>query len=111
MRNALVALALAALVGCTTTGLQERVPAYSGSSQKTPQNLARCLAPKWQEINSSTSSVETQSGYKIAVSSLFAGTIALATIDGSASGSTVKVFLPSDWAGTQGWKDAAKNCT
>lgn len=111
MRNVLAALMALALVGCTTTGLQESAPAYSGTSQKSPQSLARCLAPKWQELNSSTSSIETESGYKIAVSSLFAGTIALAKIEGGPSGSSVKVFLPADWAGTQGWKDAAKSCT
>jgi len=110
MRNALALLITVMLAGCTTAGLQAGAPSFSGSSQKSPQSLARCLAPKWQELNSSTSSIETDTGYKIAVSSLFAGTIAIAAIDGNGSGSNVKVFLSSDWAGTQGWKDTAKTC-
>jgi hypothetical protein len=104
------ALFMMSLVGCTTAGLQEDEPVYSGSSQKAPQALARCLAPKWQEYNASTSSVETETGYKIAASAMYTGTVALAVIDQRGAGSTVRVFLPMDWAGTSGWKDAAKTC-
>ncbi|EJM73108.1 hypothetical protein [Pseudomonas sp. GM60] len=110
MRKVIAALFMMALVGCTTAGLQEDAPAYSGVSSKTPQNLARCLSPKWQEFNSSTSSIETETGYKIAASAAFTGIVALAVIDENSTGSSVRVFLPMDWAGTQGWKDAAKTC-
>ncbi|WLG43223.1 hypothetical protein [Pseudomonas sp. FP1740] len=110
MRKTIAALVLIALTGCTTSGLEKDQPAYSGQSAKTPQQLVRCLAPKWQDFNSSTSSVETETGYKIAASAMYTGTVALAIIDESSAGSTVRVFLPMDWAGTQGWKDAAKTC-
>ena len=110
MRMVVAALFMMMLVGCTTAGLQQDAPAYSGVSSKTPQSLARCLSPKWQEFNSSTSSVETETGYKIAASSAFTGIVALAVIDESGTGSSVRVFLPTDWTGTQGWKDAAKTC-
>lgn len=98
------------LSGCTTSGMQKDKPAFSASSKKTPQQFARCLGPKWQEFNPSTTSIETDSGYKISASSTFSGVVALAVVDKSNSGSLVKVFLPMDWAGTSGWKDAAKTC-
>lgn len=110
MRKTLAAIALIALVGCTTSGLQQDAPAYAGVSNKSPQSLARCLAPKWQEFNSSTSSVETETGYKIAASAMYTGTVALAVINKAGDGSSVNVFLPMDWAGTRGWKEAAQAC-
>ncbi|MGY2294235.1 hypothetical protein HX813_24055 [Pseudomonas yamanorum] len=104
------ALALVALVGCSTSGMQQGAPSFSAQSQKTPQQYARCLGPKWQEINPSTSSIETETGYKISASTAFTGVVALAVIEQSHSGSLVKVFLPTDWVGTSGWKDSAKTC-
>lgn len=104
------ALALAALAGCSTSGIQQGAPSFSAKSQKTPQQYARCLGPKWQEFNPSTSSIETESGYKLSASTAFSGVVALAVVDNASSGSLVKVFLPMDWAGTAGWKDAAKAC-
>ncbi len=104
------ALALVALVGCSTSGVQQGAPSFSAQSQKTPQQYARCLGPKWQEFNPSTSSIETESGYKLSASTAFTGVVALAVVDKSSGGSRVEVFLPMDWAGTAGWKDAAKAC-
>ena len=104
------ALALVALAGCSTSGMQQGAPSFSAQSQKTPQQYARCLGPKWQEFNPSTSSIETESGYKLSASTAFSGVVALAVVDKSSSGSLVKVFLPMDWAGTAGWKDSAKAC-
>ncbi|KJZ38936.1 hypothetical protein [Pseudomonas fluorescens] len=110
MQKTLTAMALIALAGCTTAGLEQDTPVFSGLSQKTPQQFSRCLAPKWQEFNSSTSSIETDSGYKIAASAPFNGIVALAVVDKTSVGSSVRVFLPMDWAGTRGWKDTAKTC-
>ena len=110
MRKTFTAMTLLALAGCTTSGLENDRPAFSGQSQKTPQEFARCLAPKWQAFNSSTSSIETETGYKIAASAAFTGTVALAVIDRDGQGSSARVFLPMDWSGTSGWKDAAKTC-
>lgn len=104
------ALALVALAGCSTSGVQEGKPSFSAQSQKTPQQYARCLGPKWQEFNPSTSSIETESGYKISASTAFTGVVALAVVDKSSDGSLVKIFLPMDWTGTAGWKNAAKAC-
>ena len=110
MRKAITILSLAALAGCTTSGLEKDKPVYAGESEKTPQQFARCLAPKWQDFNPSTSSVETESGYKIAASAMYTGVVALAIVDKADSGSSVRIFLPMDWAGTSGWKDAARAC-
>ncbi|SDS74997.1 hypothetical protein SAMN04489803_2141 [Pseudomonas chlororaphis] len=101
---------MALLVGCSTSGLEKDSPAFSSQTNKSPQQYARCLAPKWQEYNPSTSAIETESGYKIAASTTFSGVVALAIIDQANSGSSVRVFLPMDWVGTSGWKDAAKKC-
>ncbi|KAB0509692.1 hypothetical protein [Pseudomonas moorei] len=110
MRKAITALALIMLAGCTTSGLEKDQPAFAGQSQKTPKQLAQCIGPKWQAYNSSTSSIETESGYRIAASADLTGVVALAVIDKAQSGSTVRVFLPMDWAATSAWKDAAKAC-
>ena len=110
MRKILTAVAFIAMAGCTTSGLEKGQPAYSGQSLKTPQQLAQCLGPKWQAYNSSTSSIETETGYRIAASADLTGVVALAVIDKANSGSSVRVFLPMDWSATSGWKDAAKDC-
>lgn len=110
MKLFLGALALLVLAGCSTAGLEQDAPAFSSQSKKSPQQFARCLAPKWQEFNPSTSSIETESGYKIAASATFSGVVALAVVDQASSGSSVRVFLPMDWVGTSGWKDAARAC-
>ncbi len=110
MRSMILLLGLAMLTGCSTSGLQQGAPSFSAQSQKTPQQYARCLGPRWQELNPSTSSIETESGYKLSVSTAFSGVVALAVVDKSSSGSLVKVFLPMDWAGTAGWKSSAKVC-
>ncbi|MNY37886.1 hypothetical protein D3C86_1724750 [compost metagenome] len=110
MRKILAAMALIALAGCTTSGLEKGQPAYAGESGKTPKQLAQCLGPKWQAYNSSTSSIETETGYRIAASADLSGVVALAVIEKANAGSTVRVFLPLDWSATSGWKDAAKDC-
>lgn len=98
------------LVGCSTSGIEQDKPAFTGQSKKTAQQYVRCLAPKWQEFNPSTSSIETESGYKIAASAALSGVVALAVVDESGGGSLIRVFLPMDWAGTSGWKSSAKDC-
>lgn len=98
------------LAGCSTSGLEKDAPAFSSHTNKSPQQYARCLAPKWQGYNPSTSSVETEAGYKIVASTAFSGVVALAIVDRLTSGSSVRVFLPMDWAGTSGWKDSARKC-
>ncbi|XSS65414.1 hypothetical protein ACP9OK_10755 [Pseudomonas sp. B11] len=110
MRVLIGAVALVMLAGCSTSGIQQGAPSFSSQSKKTPQQYLRCLGPKWQEINPSTSSIETETGYKISASTAFTGVVALAVIDQSQGGSLIKVFLPMDWAGTSGWKDSAMTC-
>lgn len=106
----LIAAVAVVMAGCSTSGMQQRAPSFSAQSQKTPQQYARCLGPKWQEINPSTSSIETEAGFKISASTAFTGVVALAVVDQSRDGSVVKVFLPMDWAGASGWRDSAKTC-
>lgn len=110
MRIVIAVVAMAMLAGCSTSGIQQGSPSFSAQSKKTPQQYAKCLGPKWQEFNPSTSSIETESGYKLSASTAFSGVVALAVVDKSSGGSLVRVFLPMDWAGTAGWKDSAKAC-
>lgn len=110
MRKTFTALALIALAGCTTSGLEKDQPSLAAQSEKSPQQFAKCLAPKWLDLNASTSSVETESGYKIAASAMYTGVVALAVIDKASTGSSVRIFLPMDWAGASRWKDTAKAC-
>ena len=110
MRILIGAVAVMLLAGCTTSGLQQDKPDFTGQSSKTPQQFARCLSPKWQDINPSTSSIETETGYRITGSAMYMGVIALAVVDQESTGSSVRIFLPMPGGGSSGLKDAARTC-
>lgn len=61
------------LVECSTSGLKQGTPVLSGQSKKSPQQLIRCLAPKRQEFNLSTNTIEIEFGYSIAASAALSG--------------------------------------
>lgn len=110
MRKAITALALIMLAGCTIHGRESDGPDLQVKSNKTPQEYARCLGPKWLAINSSTTSVETENGYKIAASGTFYGVISLASIEREGGGSSIKAYFPATKIGTDGWKQPVIDC-
>jgi hypothetical protein len=104
------ALALVALAGCTIQGRESDGPDLQVKSNKTPQEYARCLGPKWLAINPATTSVETEQGYKIAASGTYYGVISLASIERETGGSAIKAYFPATKIGTDGWKQPVIDC-
>lgn len=98
------------LAGCSVNSLESQTPIFFEHSNKSTDEVNRCLAPKWLELRSSSSSIPTESGYKITASDDIFGALSVVTIDKSASGgSDVKVY-----AVAKGWNDhwakAARSC-
>ncbi|WP_262240932.1 lipoprotein [Serratia liquefaciens] len=95
MRKIILAIAATAILsGCTTGQLENQKPIFNGHSKKTPQQYSKCLAPKWQAINSTASAIETETGYQIVTQGL--GALSLVKIDlDVAGGSNVKVYAVS----------------
>lgn len=110
MRKAFTALALIALAGCTIHGREGDGPDLEVKTNKTPQEYARCLGPKWLSMNPATTSVETEQGYKIAASATYYGVVSLASIEPSAEGSNIKAYFPLTKLGTDGWKQPVIDC-
>lgn len=89
------------LTGCMASSLENQEPIYSGTSEKSAEQLNRCIAPKWQDLKPSTTSVPTESGYRVLSSEDIFGAVAIARIEpNSNSGSEVKVY-----AVARGWND------
>lgn len=109
MRKLLLAFAaITLLLGCSTGQLEKQTPIFSSYSMKTPQEYSKCLAPKWQAINSTASSIETEYGYQVVVQGLGAHT--LAKIESNdAGGSNIKVFAVAKGIGNP-FGSAAKDC-
>ena len=99
-----------ALTACSTSSLESKVPVFSGYTQKDIDSVNRCLAPKWVELRSSSSSIPTETGYKIIASDDIFGAISTATVDKSKNGgSDVKVYaLSKGW--NDPWGNAARSC-
>ncbi|EMM5415358.1 hypothetical protein RVW32_000812 [Citrobacter amalonaticus] len=98
------------LSGCSTTGLEQDDPIYSGHSTKSPDELNKCIAPKWVALKASSTSIPTDNGYQISSSDDWFGAVSLVKIEKSASGgSTVKVYaLSKGW--NDPWGNAARSC-
>lgn len=98
------------LTACSSASLESQQPVFSGHTQKDIDMVNRCLAPKWVELRPSSSSIPTETGYKITATDDMFGALSIVTIDKSKSGgSDVKVF-----AVARGWNDhwatAARMC-
>lgn len=98
------------LAGCSTTGLESGKPIFTGHSLKSPEQINKCLAPKWVALRSSSTSIPTDIGYQISSSDDWFGALSLVTIKNSATnGSDVKVY-----AAAKGWNDpwgeATRSC-
>jgi len=105
------AVAVALLAGCSSvSSLEEESPEFSASTTKTPAKYAKCLMPKWQEINAATTSTETETGYRLLLNLDFIGASALANIDRFGSGSQVRIYKSSAIVGGGKWAEAARSC-
>ncbi|WP_284973961.1 hypothetical protein [Atlantibacter hermannii] len=99
-----------ALSGCMASSLESQRPIFSAHSNKDVDTLNRCLAPKWVELRSSSTSIPTERGYKIIASDDIFGALSIAHIEKAVQGgSDVKVY-----AVAKGWNDhwgtAARSC-
>ncbi|MDR0189453.1 hypothetical protein RCO22_10930 [Pseudomonas yamanorum] len=110
-RDCGVVIILAMLAGCSSvSSLEDGKPEFSASTPKTPARYAKCLMPKWQEINAATTSTETESGYRLLLNLDFVGAAALANIDQDGSGSRVRIYKSSAIMGSGKWAEAARSC-
>lgn len=110
MRILIGAVAVTVLAGCSSvSSLEERRPELSGSTTKSPAAYAKCLMPKWQEINAATTSTETEKGYRLLLNLDYVGAAALANIDQTSSGSQIQVYKSSAIMGGR-WVEAARYC-
>ena len=110
MNKIILPVIFLSLVGCSVTSLEKKEPILSAHSKKSADEVNRCLAPKWVELRSSSSSIPTESGYKITASDDIFGALSIVNIDkAEKGGSDVKVF-----AVAKGWNDhwatAARSC-
>jgi hypothetical protein len=97
------------LAGCSVNSSNPK-SLFFRAHFKGADQVNRCLAPKWVELRSSSSSIPTESGYKITASDDIFGALSVVNIDKSeAGGSDVKVY-----AVAKGWNDhwatAARSC-
>ncbi|HDR2402466.1 hypothetical protein [Enterobacter sp. KB-280D8] len=101
MKKFILALGIISAAGCSVSSLESQKPIFSGHSQKSVDQLNRCIAPKWVELRSSSTSIPTETGYKITASDDIFGALSVVNIDSSSSGgSDVKVY-----AVAKGWND------
>lgn len=110
MKNIILPLFIFMLVGCSVSSLEEQKPILSEHTSKNADQVNRCLAPKWVELRSSSSSIPTETGYKITASDDIFGALSVVNIDKSeAGGSDITVY-----AVAKGWNDhwatAARSC-
>ena len=111
MRNATLLLGLVLLAGCSSvSSLENGSPELSAITTKSPKNYAKCLMPKWQEINGSTTSTETESGHRLLLNVDFVGAAALANIDQASDGSRVRIYKSGAIIGGGKWADTARSC-
>lgn len=111
MRSVTLVLGLAMLAGCSSvSSLEDGLPVLSATTKKSPKNYARCLMPKWQEINGSTTSTETETGYRLLLNVDFVGAAALANIDQASDGSRVRIYKSGAIIGSGKWADTARSC-
>jgi uncharacterized protein YceK len=105
------AVAVAVLAGCSSvSSLEDGSPELTASTKKTPERYAKCLMPKWQEINAATISTETETGYRLLLNVDYVGAAALANIDQAGTGSQVRIYKSSAIIGSGKWAETARSC-
>lgn len=110
MKNILLIFTIMTLSGCMASSLESQQPIYSAHSSKNVDVINRCLAPKWVELRSSSTSIPTESGYKIVASDDIFGALSIVHINKAPQGgSDINVY-----AVAKGWNDhwgsAARAC-
>lgn len=110
MKKLLISLCLVGLAGCSTTGLESGEPIFAGHSLKSPDEINKCLAPKWVVLKASSTSIPTENGYQISSSDDWFGAVSLVKIEkATGGGSNVKVYaLSKGW--NDPWGNAARTC-
>jgi len=98
------------LAGCSVSSLESQKPILSEHSAKNVDQVNRCLTPKWVELRSSSTSIPTESGYKITASDDIFGALSVVNIDKSINGgSDIKVYaVAKGW--NDHWANAARSC-
>lgn len=110
MNKIFVALTCFSLAGCMASSLESQSPIFSGHSEKSADALNRCIAPKWIELRSSSTSIPTETGYKIIASDDIFGALSIVKVDESATGgSDVKVYAVARGINDH-WATAARAC-
>lgn len=79
------------LAGCSVDTITSKPPIFTGKSQKKPAEVVRCLAPKMSDLNSSATTMETETGYRIVVSVSDVGASVVALVNADGEGSVVKM--------------------
>ncbi|MBP2839275.1 hypothetical protein [Pseudomonas sp. PNP] len=110
LKHTTAILAAMTLAACSKGFMGEHATSFSENSQKAPQTYAQCLEPHWQAPGTTTSRIQTPTGYTVEVSATHIGPIALAVISKQASGSHVEVFVPTAQGRAERWQDAAQAC-
>lgn len=109
MRQLITIMGMLALTACASKATDPRAPLDANTS-KSAQAYAQCLAPKWSAFKPGLRTEETEAGYKLTVEAAYTASPAWAQVDRAGEGARVRVFLPPEWAGTNGWTDMAKDC-
>lgn len=107
----ILALCLASVLlsGCSVATITNQPPIFSGHSDKEPSKVARCLASKMSDLNPSTKSVETETGYRLVVSDSDFGALVVAVLTAANNGTDVKMHANIIGYGNP-WGKAAIAC-
>lgn len=110
MNKLILTFFIIGLAGCSVSSLENQKPIFSEHTTKSVDQVNRCLAPKWVELRSSSSSVPTETGYKITASDDIFGALSVVNIDKSENGgSDVKVYAVAKGLNDH-WATAARSC-
>lgn len=110
MKNLLLIILFFGLSACSTKSLESDPPIYVGHSLKSPDEINKCLAPKWVALKASSTSVPTEKGYQISSSDEWVGAVSLVKIDKAYDGgSDIQVYALSKGLNDP-WGNAARSC-
>lgn len=102
MRFLMATLAFIMLAGCVSPAdLESNKPTISAESSKSPKKYALCVFPKWQAARADSSMVETESGYRLWVSSN-SMTDELLDVESKPGGSSVVLRQRMPWSAMMG---------
>lgn len=97
------------LTGCSVGTITSKPPVFTGESKKEPSQVVRCLAPKMSDLNPSTKTLETETGYRIVVSDSDFGASVVAIVNATSDGSQVKMHAFTAGLGNP-WGKMAQAC-